>query len=311
MGAALRLPVLSIQITSCLIMSPNEKLVEVIKSLRNDPECTDLLKDLLDEGRIVSEIAVAIQEGRKRSDFVQIIPAELYWDFCQLIRGNRIDGGTVTRRIGQYGGLFLKPDAVRNEQIDLPKEQELEAVEAQQEAADKNERAKEKFYYPLVKQWAIDNGFAGCEIVGGALPRYRWENPDLICLDYDVHKNHKIVELSCISFEVKLNIDPYAVWQAAHYHRFSNQVYLAIAKSEQEIADRYEGRALDLAIEFGLGVLCFEKETKQFRMMQRPKTIKPSHEEIELVFESYPRIAGPILDRMREAYSDLYRFRFS
>lgn len=184
-------------------------------------------------------------------------------------------------------------------------------MEAQQVAADKNERAKEKLYYPLVQQWATGNGLTECKIVGGALPRYRWENPDLICLDYDIHKNHKIVELSCISFEVKLNIDPYAVWQAAHYQRFSNQVYLAIAKSEVEIADRYEGRALDLAIEFGLGILCFEKVTQQFRLMHRPKTIKPSHEEVELVFESYLQIADPILNRLRDAYSDLYQIRFS
>lgn len=292
-------------------MNSNDKLVEVINTLRDQTDCPDFLKVLLADVGKVTEIAVAIREGGKRSDFVQIIPAEQYWDFCQLVRGKRVDGATITRRVGQYGGLFLKPDAVRNEQIDLPKEQELEAVEAQQEAADKNERAKEKFYYPLVKQWAVENGFTGCEIVGGALPRYRWENPDLICLDYDVHKNHKLIELSCTSFEVKLNIDPYAVWQAAHYQRFSNQVYLAIAKSEQEIADRYEGRALDLAIEFGLGVLCFENDMKQFRMMHRPKTIKPSHEEIELVFESYPQIADPILGRMRDAYSDLYRVRFS
>lgn len=91
-------------------MSPNEELVEVIKSLSDEPDCPDLLRTFVAEDLFVTEMAVAIQEGRKRSDLVQIIPAELYWDLCRMIRGRKVDGGTVTRRIGQYGGLFLKPD---------------------------------------------------------------------------------------------------------------------------------------------------------------------------------------------------------
>lgn len=292
-------------------MDIKAQLTEVLKNLKNKQDCPDSLKTLLTDSGKVDEIALAILEGKKRSDFVQIIPAEIYWDFCQLVRDSAVGDGVVTRRIGQYGGLFLKALPSVADQVDLPQEQEIEAVEAEQKAVEQKEREKEKTYYPLVKQWAIDNGFAGCEIIGGALSRYRWENPDLICLDYDVHKNQKIVELSCISFEVKLDINPYAVWQAAHYQRFSNQVYLAIAKSEKEIADRYEGRPLELAIEFGIGVLCFDKNSKQFRMMHRPRTIRPSYDEVEMVFESYKGIATPILERMRAEYSQLYKLRLA
>lgn len=294
-------------------MELKEELVELIEQLQFNPNCNDTLKLVLQVPDRVSAIADAIIEGRRRSDYIDLIPGNGdYGNFCHLIRGSEISGKTVARKIGYYGGLFLSSPILRTEQVVLPEEQEIKQVEAQQKAAEEEEYKKEKSYYALVQQWAVSvGGYEGCTTIGGQLPRYRWENPDLVWLGADVHKAHRLIELSCVSFEVKLNIDPFAVWQAAHYQRFSNEVYLAIAKSEQEIEDRYEGRPLELAIEFGLGILCFDKETKQFRMIHRPRTAKPSHYEVEKVFEDYKEISAPILERVRNKFSELYQFRLS
>jgi len=81
------------------------------------------------------------------------------------------------------------------------------------------------------------------------------ENPDLLA--------HSLSEFTCLvgyeieltTFEVKLAFDIYSVWQAAHYRRFSNYVYLACYEAPDVIRSRTDGRLYQLAVEFGLGVL--------------------------------------------------------
>jgi hypothetical protein len=78
------------------------------------------------------------------------------------------------------------------------------------------------------------------------LPGYRWENPDLIAVDYVVSKITRSTIFDISSFEVKLRVEPYAVWQAAHYKRFSTEVYIAFAKEEKQIREQNDGRLFDL-----------------------------------------------------------------
>ena len=290
-------------------MEKVDSLAELITELINRSEF-EPLKNLLNTPGKAQELARAIIDGRKRTEFTQIIASEDYGNFRQLVKDTCIDGATITLRRGQFGGIFLKENAAEVN-VNLPGAAELAEVEKEQESAGKKEQDKEKNFYPLVKKWAEDNGFNNCEIVGGALPRYRWENPDLISLDYAIHAHQKSLELLCYSFEVKLNIDPFAVWQAAHYRRFSNEVYLAVVKTAREIEERYDGRVINLAVEFGIGVLCFED--REFRLMHRPKVNKPDPEEIELVIQAYEDrdTTKKIIKEMRESFSNLFTIKIA
>ena len=288
-------------------MEKVDSLAELITELINRSEF-EPLKNLLNTPGKAQELARAIIDGRKRSEFIQIVPSEDYGNFRQLVRDKGIKGATITLRRGQFGGIFLK-ELAQGFNVTIPEAAELEAVEKEQESAGQREQEKERNFYPLVKKWAEDNGFNNCEIVGGALPRYRWENPDLISLDYAIHAHQKSLELLCYSFEVKLNIDPFAVWQAAHYRRFSNEVYLAVVKTAREIEERYDGRVINLAVEFGIGVLCFEE--REFRLMHRPRINKPDPEEIELVIQAYEgrETTKKMLEEMRKGFSDLFTIK--
>ena len=83
--------------------------------------------------------------------------------------------------------------------------------------------------------------------------RELWENPDLLAYSLSDFRHLVGYEIDVTTFEVKLSFDIYGLWQAAHYRRFSNYVYLACYEAADVIRNRTDGRLYQLAVEFGLG----------------------------------------------------------
>ena len=132
------------------------------------------------------------------------------------------------------------------------------------------------------------------------MPGYKWENPDLIAVDYSVSKLLRSLQYSVTSFEVKLRVEPQSVWQAAHYLRFSHEGYLAIAKDEHEVSNRYEGRVFELAVELGLGVLCYDKNAQQFKEIQTPRAASPDQHRVQDTIVSFGDLFKQVIQDSRD-----------
>jgi hypothetical protein len=148
-------------------------------------------------------------------------------------------------------------------------------------------RELEKYYYKPVLEWARLNGYGGCQITAGLIPGPRWENPDLLEISVNFGENISSLNIEISSFEVKLKVDPQAVWQAAHYSKFSHHSFIAFAKSEREV--REEERVFDLAVQFGLGILVLEEnsDTVKFKQIHSPTTKNPSSIEMNNIIENF------------------------
>ena len=193
----------------------------------------------------------------------------------------------VGKRRGSEGGFSVSP--IESISIDEPlltdnTDQDIESAIEQnataQETIEVEGRRLEKNYYPLVQNWARTHGYERCEITGPLLPGPKWENPDLIEIYCEFGRNSNSMNIEVASFEVKLRIDPYAIWQAAHYKKFSTYTFIAFALSEDDV--RESDRILDLAISFGLGVLVLD-DVNKFKIIHSPVRNNPSNSEIELI----------------------------
>lgn len=245
---------------------------------------------LADESKLL-EFADKIEKGEQRDRFLSIsgIDGDIYDNLRTILNKRDIGDATkIVARQGRRGGLYLTTqEEVVGPQVDRASE---EALEKESEQVDNRELTLEREYYPLVKAWAEVAGFASTAITGGLLPGYRWENPDLIAVDYVVAKFDKAIAFDIVSFEVKLRIDPYAVWQAAHYKRFSSQVYVAFAKGEDEIREQNDGRVFELAVELGLGVLAYDSNKRKFAEIQTPRIEVPNNVRTNETVERFLRI---------------------
>lgn len=215
---------------------------------------------------------------------------------------------SVKNRVGQRGGFYLQENLAPKPEIRID-EENLKNFETEQEVAESKGRELEKDFYPYVKIWADNNGFDGCEITGGALPRPRWENPDLLHVSYDIGDCTLSIEWEVTSFEVKLKVEPYAIWQAANYKKFSNWSYVAFAKSEREIRDQDDGRVFDLAIEQGIGVLALEVANgiPCFREIHSPVRNTPNSAEFNNFIRDFSKKVNSIKEKIEAAKSDLQK----
>lgn len=202
------------------------------------------------------------------------------------------DGGfTQTLKIDNYGKIAGNDEIIDSKTEDQIEEEIAKTLE-QQEIIEKDEKRLEKHYYPMVQAWARNNGFERCEITGGMLPGPKWENPDLIEIYAEAGKNTVSISIEVTCFEVKLKIDPYAVWQAAHYKKFSTYTFIAFAISEHEVRD--QKRIFDLAISLGLGVLVLDNGS--FKAIHYPTRNAPEISEIEVIAS---RFADKFPDTLR------------
>jgi len=162
--------------------------------------------------------------------------------------------GRVVRGQGFSGVLRLPLASAPLPDVDSDALEEAKSKQAPVEEAP-GEKA-ERDLYPYVKQWAENSaGLDNVYIIGDLRRREVWENPDLLAYSVNDFKWLVGYEIEVTTFEVKLALDIYAVWQAAHYRRFSNYVYLACYEAPDVIRNRTDGRLYRLAVEFGLGVL--------------------------------------------------------
>lgn len=139
-----------------------------------------------------------------------------------------------------------------------------------------------------MQKWAQENGFERCEITGGLIPGPKWENPDLIEMYFDFGKNISSMNIEVASFEVKLSIGPQAIWQAAHYSRFSHFTFIAFALTEDKV--RSADRVFELAVKFGLGVLVLEDRENdeiKFKLIHSPTKNNPPASEIEIIVSRF------------------------
>lgn len=213
---------------------------------------------------------------------------------------------TIRNRIGQRGGFYLS-DKTATEETTPPKEEALEKVNEDQEKLEERSRTLEKDFYPLVKEWADENGFDGTEITGGLLPRPKWENPDLVYISYDIGEYTNSIDWEVASFEVKLRVEPYGIWQASNYKKFSTWSYVAFAKNENEVRQQDYGRVFELAVEQGIGVLVLEENNGKirFREIHSPIRNTPKANELNTVINSFTNKIESVLEKSSKAKKDL------
>lgn len=172
-------------------------------------------------------------------------------------------------------------------------------------------RKLEKHFYESVRNWALkNNDGVNCVITGGRLPFPKWENPDLVQVDAIVGQFTKKIEFEITAFEVKLRVEPYAVWQAANYKRFSSYVYVAFAKNEEDVRGQDGGRVFDIAVDLGVGVLVLENASDTlpvFKEIHAPRRNTPLDADINSVLAGY-RSIDQIQNVIRVSESELENF---
>jgi hypothetical protein len=285
--------------------SPPAKLIDALRSVVQKSEAIEKTKAFVQNEKLIISFADAIQNGSERAAFLAIpeIDAETYENLRTILNGEAVGEQKIVAKRGRAGGLALV-DIAKEQQ---PKINEVKQKEVEDEAAEIDRKALnlEKDYYPLVKAWAEQEGYTNCEIVGGKLPGFSWENPDLIAIDYLVNKYTRSAAFDITSFEVKLRVTPSTIWQAAHYKHFSREVYVAFAKDEKTIRAQDDERVFDLAIELGLGVLAFEGG--KFKLIQSPKPEAPQEAKVYQVLSNYDNV-DVVEAAMEEVSETLNRF---
>lgn len=286
------------------------------KSIETKDEINKLLKDSVKNqstrSEIISQLTPIIENhinkfaGIYNQDiagkFSEDLNADLIYNQAREILPSQIieeDGKKyiIGKRRGSNGGFVI------TEMLEIPKdieseegeevsieaiETEIEKANSEIEQAELKERRLEKYYYPYVQKWAQENGFERCEITGGLIPGPKWENPDLIEMYFDFGKNIAQINIEVTSFEVKLKIEPQAIWQAAHYSRFSHYTFVAFALTEEQV--RSAERIFELAVNFGIGVLVLEERGQDqinFKLIHSPTKNNPPASEIETIISRF------------------------
>jgi hypothetical protein len=83
-------------------------------------------------------------------------------------------------------------------------------------------------------------------------------------------------------------------------------VYLAFARDEQEVRQKYEGRVFELAVALGLGVLCFDAANRQFKEIQSPRIIIPEGQNVEEVISNCSRLFADTLSVARTSHRQAF-----
>ncbi len=273
-------------------------LIAQVETINEDN--SDLIKQLSDFLKIVAkedqtgEVVSFFAEESKSEDFAQLIlddstkadflnsfvPEHVYNALRNFLNGKVFGSKKIIAKKGRKGGLRVIEDGVQSELVSLAEisvvQEKIQKIDQDEEKIDQDELTLEKHFYPLVEKWALERGYENCIITGGKIPGFKWENPDLINVDYWFNEITTTIGFDLTAFEVKLRVEPYSVWQAAHYARFSHEVYLAFAKDENEVRTKDDGRVFALAVELGLGVLVFDNQTKRFREIQSPYQLNPA-----------------------------------
>lgn len=242
---------------------------------------------------------IIVEQGKKQDvlDFLnaQLVEADLKdIDASEIFNWLRIalNGKTVAYdnkeltigcRKGGSGGFYTVDQANESLGPEIPKNLEKIQEEFEEEEAKIEEKGRdlEKSYYEPVRIFAVNNGFEDCKITGGRIPRPKWENPDLVQISYNVGRYLNTIEFEIASFEVKLKVEPFAVWQAANYKKFSTWVYVAFAKSAKEIKEKDGGAIFSIAVDLGIGVLAFNSSTGQFEEIHSSSRNLPRPSEVD------------------------------
>jgi hypothetical protein len=266
-----------------------------------------------DQSDLWKELSNAIVGRKSKDEFVEIIkgyldklpdsdgnkttlnPDDIYRLIRQSSNDLKLPNGAIIKAVrGRAGGLYIIPETSNQESAATEKtlkdvEKQVEKQNEQAEQLDKKERDLEKDYYPLVRTWANENGYPDCKITGGKIPGYKWENPDLVEIQYTVGEFTRTLDFEITSIEVKLQVVPEAIWQAAHYKKFSREVYVAFAKTESEILTKDDRRVFDLAVELGIGVLGLDNggTVKRFKLIHYPTQLSPDAREIDMLISGF------------------------
>lgn len=256
------------------------------------------LKKSLEEGwskkQVVSEISLLIgKHGISDLSFFKIHDAKSLSDLLvRNLKNTKWQDGRIVkvRSTGAIGGFYL----ISEEDAKTPEvktdEKGIEEQAFQKEVLEEKERVLEADFYPAVRSWARNNGYPKCEEVGNSRVRYKWENPDLIHVEGSTSEITKSLVFDLVCFEVKLEVVPEAVWQAANYKLFSNYAYVAFAKSESEIRRKCDGRIFELAQSYGLGVLAWDSVEKKFNLILDPVVNQPTREKQEAALTDFSKI---------------------
>lgn len=244
------------------------------------------------------------------SDYIQTIINDLNNIIYTTVRdslSNRTIGNIqIQCRAGSLGGFELIEQNTTSENNKNANPEEITGNQPKNIAAELKEnesatvnleekiRKLEKHFYESVRNWALkNNDGVNCVITGGRLPFPKWENPDLVQVDAKVGQFTKKIEFEITSFEVKLRVEPYAVWQAANYKRFSSYVYVAFAKNEEDVRSQDGGRVFDIAVDLGVGVLVLENASDTppvFKEIHAPRRNTPLDAEINSILAGYRSI---------------------
>ncbi len=172
------------------------------------------------------------------------------------VRGELLGKGFVVPYQCYSGGIRVIDDtAPELPPSDIEKIATAKNQEIQQEAKFHEEKTEEKALYPAVEQWANNSGFMYVANVADSHGRPSWENPDIIAINQYELQWLAGSHIEITSIEVKLSFTVTAIWQAAHYRKFSHFVYLACFENETEMRNSEEGRLYRVCSELGLGVI--------------------------------------------------------
>ena len=297
-------------------MEDSDLLKQILHQIALDTKLDPKAQQFLSQSHNMDELARVILNQGSRSEFLDIKEMDdyIYASIGRCLNKKSIGNDKIlVARLGRRGGIYIydgRKDA--NPAIDsnpIPAQIQIEAeltYDKTSEDIKEEELRLEKHYYGKVKQWANKNGYDNCIVTGGKTPGYKWENPDLIAVDFETNRLSRSLIYEVTSFEVKLKVEPYACWQAAHYLGFSNRSYVVFTKEENQVRSESEGRVFDLAIQLGLGVLSYDKESGEFKEIQSPRTHYPSATMIEGIIINFQNEFDALIKAASNSFSRLF-----
>jgi hypothetical protein len=200
-------------------MTMHPELERVLQQIQLDLSTSELVRNYLSITSQLESLAAAIQGGATKSEFIalQSMSEDVYLELRSKLNKKQVGNVAIITAVrGASGGLKL----VQNSQGGVnPKQEQVQQEEQfadEAERVDVTERTLERSYYPLVKAWAEVAGNENCKITGGLIPGHSWENPDLVSISGSISELSRSLKFYTVSFEVKLLVHPFAVWQAAH-----------------------------------------------------------------------------------------------
>lgn len=240
--------------------------------------------------------ALRDNKGRLKKEQLDDIARQQGWasEVLEEAKSELLQKNLAAQARGRLGGLREvepePPAEMDTSVLENAKKRERDQTETYATQVERDERS----LYPRLETWARNAGYPIVSLVADQRPEGRsvWENPDLLLVDVLPLTWSVTPQFDVTAVEVKLSLNPQAVWQAAHYRTFAHFVYLACLEDPDDMRKSiHEGRLFSLAATLGLGLLSIHPVGKGLRVdeIHSPGRQMPEPSAVDRILVDYEK----------------------